>query len=135
MNEFEQLLRENHIKVTPQRLSIVEELYGHIHMSVEELFAEIKKKFPAVSLATIYKNINAMMDKGFISEVQIPNQKSKYELVKSSHSHVVCQKCGKVEDITLDLDHIAHKAANLTHYQIKEEALVLSGICPACKAS
>ena len=134
MNEFEQLLRENHIKVTPQRLSIVEELYGHIHMSIEELFAKIKKKFPAVSLATIYKNINAMMDKGFISEVQIPNQKSKYELVKPSHSHVVCQKCGKVEDISLDLDSIAHKAANLTHYQINEEALVLSGICPACKA-
>lgn len=133
MNEFEQLLRENHIKVTPQRLSIVEELYGHIHMSIEELFAEIKKKFPAVSLATIYKNINAMMDKGFISEVQIPNQKSKYELVKPSHSHVVCQKCGKVEDISLDLDSIAHKAANLTHYQINEEALVFSGICPACK--
>ena len=134
MNEFEQLLRENHIKVTPQRLSIVEELYGHIHMSIEELFSEIKKKFPAVSLATIYKNINTMMDKGFISEVQIPNQKSKYELVKPSHSHVVCQKCGKVEDISLDLDSIAHKVANMTHYQINEEALVFSGICPACKA-
>ena len=134
MNEFEQLLREKHIKVTPQRLSIVEELYGHIHMSIEELFSEIKKKFPAVSLATIYKNINTMMDKGFISEVQIPNQKSKYELVKPSHSHVVCQKCGKVEDISLDLDSIAHKVANMTHYQINEEALVFSGICPACKA-
>lgn len=75
-----------------------------------------------------------MIEKGFILEVQIPNQKSKYELVKPSHSHVVCQTCGKVEDITLDLDTIAHKAANLTHYQIKEEALVLSGLCPACKA-
>jgi Fur family peroxide stress response transcriptional regulator len=135
MNKFEQLLRENHIKVTPQRLSIVEELYGHIHMSVEELYEGIKKKFPSVSLATIYKNINAMMEKGFISEVQIPGQKSKYELVKPSHSHVVCQKCGKVEDIALDLEGIAHKAADLTHYQIKEEALVLSGICPICRAS
>lgn len=135
MNDYERLLRENHIKVTPQRLSIVEELYGHVHMSIEELYKEIKKKFPTVSLATVYKNINAMMEKGFISEVQIPNQKSKYELVKPSHSHVVCQKCGKIEDIRLNLDDIAHEAANLTHYSIKEEALVLSGLCPQCSAS
>jgi len=135
MNKYEQLLRENHIKVTPQRLSIVEELYGHIHMSIEELYDAIKKKFPSVSLATVYKNINAMMERGFVTEVQLPHQKSKYELAKPSHSHVVCHQCGKVEDISLDLDPLVHKATNLTHYKIDEEALVLSGLCPECRTA
>ncbi|MEA3418394.1 MAG: transcriptional repressor [Campylobacterota bacterium] len=134
MNNYESLLRENNIKVTPQRLSIVEELYGHIHMSIEELYKEIKKKFPTVSLATVYKNINAMMEKDFILEVKIPSQKSKYELAKTSHSHVVCRKCGKIEDIRLNLGDITQEASNLTHYQIDEDALVLSGLCPKCKA-
>lgn len=135
MKNSESLLRENGIKVTPQRLSIVDELNGRVHMSVDELYEAIKKKFPSISLATVYKNINAMLEKSFILEVKIPNQKSKYELSKESHSHVLCEECGKVEDITLDLHTIAQKAANLTDYMINDDALVLSGICPSCKAS
>ncbi len=135
MKNCELLLRENGIKVTPQRLSIVEELYGQVHMSVDELYEAIKKKFPSISLATVYKNINAMLEKSFILEVKIPNQKSKYELAKASHSHVMCESCGKVEDITLDLHGITEMAANLTDYKINDDALVLSGICPSCKAS
>ncbi len=134
MKNCEVLLREHSIKVTPQRLSIVEELYGQVHMSVDELYEAIKKKFPSISLATVYKNINAMLEKSFILEVKIPNQKSKYELAKESHSHVMCERCGKVEDITLDLHGIAEIAANLTHYKINDDALVFSGICPSCKA-
>jgi Fur family peroxide stress response transcriptional regulator len=133
MKNSETLLRENGIKVTPQRLSIVDELYGQVHMSVDELYEAIKKKFPSISLATVYKNINAMLEKDFILEVKIPNQKSKYELAKESHSHIMCESCGKVEDVLLNLDAIAQKAANLTHYQINNDALVLSGICPSCK--
>jgi Fur family peroxide stress response transcriptional regulator len=133
MKSSETLLRENGIKVTPQRLSIVDELYGQVHMSVDELYEAIKKKFPSISLATVYKNINAMLEKDFILEVKIPNQKSKYELAKASHSHIMCESCGKVEDVSLNLEGIAQKAANLTHYQINNDALVLSGICPSCK--
>ena len=135
MKSCETLLRDNSIKVTPQRLSIVEELSGRVHMSVDELYEAIKMKFPSISLATVYKNINAMLEKDFILEVKIPNQKSKYELAKESHSHVMCEECGKVEDIILDLEGIAEKAANLTEYKINDDALILSGICPMCKAS
>ena len=135
MQKYENLLRESKIKVTPQRLAIVEELDGHVHMSIEELYEAIKKKFPSISLATVYKNINAMMEQGFIQEVKVPGQKSKYELTKAPHSHVVCESCGKVEDIDLDLEKVTHRAANMSHYEIKEKALVLTGICPACKAS
>jgi len=135
MKNSEALLRDNGIKVTPQRLSIVDELYGQVHMSVDELYAAIKKKFPSISLATVYKNINAMLEKKFILEVKIPNQKSKYELTKESHSHVMCESCGKVEDICLDLHSVAQKAANITDYKINDDALILTGICPNCKAS
>ena len=135
MKKYENLLRAYKIKVTPQRLCIVDEMNGHIHMSIEELYDAIRKKFPSISLATVYKNINAMMEQDFILEVKVPGQKSKYELAKQPHSHVVCQKCGKVEDITLDLTHVTQKAANLTRYQIKQNSLILSGICPSCAAS
>ena len=133
MERYENLLRNSNIKVTPQRLAIVEELNGHVHMSIEELYKAIKKKFPSISLATVYKNINAMMDQGFIQEVKVPGQKSKYELTKAPHSHIVCENCGKVEDIALDLEKVTRNAANITRYEIRDKALILSGLCPACK--
>ena len=132
MKNSESLLRENGIKVTPQRLSIVEELYGQVHLSVDELYDAIKKKFPSISLATVYKNINAMMEKNFIQEVKIPNQKSRYELTKEPHSHVVCQDCGKVEDLELDLNSITNEAIKRTNYKISSDALIFSGVCPDC---
>ncbi len=135
MEKYENLLRNSNIKVTPQRLAIVEELDGHVHMSIEELYEAIKKKFPSISLATVYKNINAMMDQGFMQEVKVPGQKSKYELTKAPHSHVVCENCGKVEDIALDLEKVTQDAANMTRYEVRGKALILSGICPACKTA
>lgn len=135
MQNYEKRLRDATIKVTPQRMAIVELLDGHVHMSVEELYGTIKERFPSISLATVYKNINVMLEKGFLFEVKVPGQKSKYELTKYPHSHVVCQSCGKVEDVVLDLKHISHEAANKSRYEIRGNALILSGLCPECKAS
>ncbi len=133
MQKSENLLREYGIKVTPQRLSIVDELYGRVHMSIDDLYSAIKKKFPSISLATVYKNINAMMERNFIQEVKIPNQKSRFELAKEPHSHVVCQNCGKVEDLHLDLNAITKEAIDKTNYKISEDALIFSGLCPKCQ--
>ncbi|RUM66132.1 MAG: transcriptional repressor [Sulfurospirillum sp.] len=132
MESSERLLREHGIKVTPQRLSIVSELSGRVHMSIDDLYQSIKKSFPSISLATVYKNINAMMDMNFIQEVKIPNQKSRFELNKEPHSHLFCQKCGKVEDIELELNTITTQAAQKSGYKIDEQSLIFSGICPKC---
>ncbi len=132
MQSAETLLREHNIKVTPQRMGIVEELKGEVHLSVDELYERMKSKFPSISLATVYKNINAMLEKNFLLEVKIPNIKSKYELAKEPHAHLQCVKCGKVEDIKLNLDSVIKESSQKSGYKIYEESLVLSGVCPEC---
>jgi Fur family peroxide stress response transcriptional regulator len=133
MKSYESLLREHGIKVTPQRMGIVEELMGEIHLSVDELYERIKKRFPSISLATVYKNLNTMVESGFLSEVKIPHQKSKYELTKKPHSHLLCESCGKVEDIELDLDKVIEESIKRSGYVVHQNSLVLSGVCPSCR--
>jgi len=133
MIKYENLLRGYSLKVTPQRVAIVEDLYKNGHMSIDELYKSVKERFSTISLATIYKNINSMIDVSFVKEIKIPNQKSKYELTKKSHSHIICQKCGKVEDITLNLDDLISKASKESNYTITENSVVLSGICGDCQ--
>ena len=89
------LLKDYDLKVTPQRVAIVEELYTNGHMNIDEIYKKLIQRFPSVSLATIYKNINSMVERVFLSEVKIPNEKSVYELIKTEHAHLVCK--GSVE--------------------------------------
>jgi Fur family peroxide stress response transcriptional regulator len=133
MNNFTDILRAHHLKATPQRLEIANTLYRHGHVNIEDLYETMLKKFNSISLATIYKNINIMVDNAFIQEVKIPHQKSVYELTKETHSHLVCERCGIVEDITLDLSSINALAAHATNFQINKADLVFSGLCKKCQ--
>jgi Fur family peroxide stress response transcriptional regulator len=131
--DYVALLKDNNLKVTPQRLEIVQELYRQRHMSIDEIYKSLQNKFPSISLATIYKNINAMIDIFFITEIKIPYKKSVYELTKARHSHVVCNKCNTILDIDVDIDSIFNQAKILSDYSLEECSIVLNGLCPKCK--
>jgi len=127
------LLKEYDLKVTPQRVAIVEELYSKGHMNIDELYKSLLKKFPSISLATIYKNVNAMLEKVFLNEVKIPEAKSVYELVKEKHSHMVCKSCGMIEDITIDTSLLQSSFNKKTDFKIENTEVIFSGICSSCQ--
>ena len=126
------LLQEYQLKVTPQRLEIVSILESRGHITIDNLYTELQKKFPTLSLATIYKNLNKMCENLFVSEVKIPHQKSVYELTKEQHSHIICSECQAIMDLELDVDSLVQEAHRKTDYSIKSSSLVFEGICPKC---
>ena len=132
MNNYTNLLKEYDLKVTPQRVAIVEELFKNGHMNIDDLYKKLLSKFPSVSLATIYKNINAMVEKVFLSEVKIPNSKSVYELVKTEHAHLACSSCGYIEDIILDASALLEEVPKLSSFKVNSTNIVLSGLCSKC---
>ena len=127
------LLKEYNLKVTPQRVAIVEELYKNGHMNVDDLYRNLLKKFPSISLATIYKNINAMVEKIFLNEVKIPEAKSVYELIKEEHSHLVCSSCGKIEDIMIDTSLLQTALSTESNFKVESTEVVFSGVCQTCQ--
>ena len=133
MNNYTDILRQYNLKATPQRLAITDELYTKGHVNIESLYELLVKKFNSISLATIYKNINIMLENSFIQEVKIPHAKSVYELTKESHSHLVCSKCLEVSDITLDLNTTIDKINKISDFKVDSTNLVISGICKNCQ--
>jgi Fur family peroxide stress response transcriptional regulator len=133
MNNYTNILREHNLKATPQRLAIAEALYDYGHLSIESLYQIMTKKFSSISQATIYKNINLMIENAFIQEVKIPHAKSVYELTKSTHSHLVCDKCGAVIDTVLNLDEVIKSASKINDFKIDRADLVFSGLCKKCQ--
>jgi len=125
-------LQKYNLKATPQRVEIVNILYKNGHLSIDDLYKSLLKKFPSLSLATVYKNIKIMCDKLFLQEVKIPHKKNVYEVSKAEHSHLVCSKCSSIIDIQLDISKILEQAKSISNYKLDESSIVLSGICPKC---
>lgn len=127
------LLKKHHLKVTPQRQKIVSVLNQCGHLNIEELYTGIKKDFPSVSLATIYKNITQMVDSDLVQEVKIPEKKSVYELSKAPHAHLVCSNCGEIVDMDVDEAMVHRCFPDTGKFQVEKTHLFLEGICPKCQ--
>ncbi len=127
------LLQHHQLKVTPQRIAIITlmEYFGHIN--IDELFKEIREQFSSISLATLYKNIHTMLNVNLIREVKIPGQKTKYEIEKIAHAHVLCKTCGELKDIPFDSKKLMEDTVKNSDYRTDEVSIVISGICPNCK--
>ncbi|PAF52318.1 Fur family transcriptional regulator [Helicobacter sp. 13S00477-4] len=129
---FETSLKEKNLKVTPQRIAILREIEQNGHIGVDDIYSNIKKDYPSISLATVYKNITALYEANILREVKAPAQKQRYELSSDHHIHVACEKCGKLEDIRVDVSSISNECAKITGYTLYDTSAIFIGICPEC---
>ena len=135
MRDYALLLKESGLKATFQRMNILERIDMHGHMSIDAIYDEVIKMHPSLSLATIYKNIILMVEKGVLVEVPISGKKSKYELCKEDHIHLVCTECGEVEDMPKDTetDDLFASITQKENFTLSKQQINLYGICSHCK--
>lgn len=129
-----QLLNEHSLKATFQRTQILDVIEKHGHIAIEAIYNEVSKVHSSLSLSTIYKNIIMMVAKGVLQEVPISGEKSKYEIKKDDHIHLVCKKCNKIEDHHFDKATISNtlRIANDSSFILEHRQLNLYGICASC---
>ena len=135
MRDYALLLKESGLKATFQRMNILERIEEHGHMSIDAIYDEVIKTHPSLSLATIYKNIILMVEKGVLVEVPISGNKSKYELCKEDHIHLVCTECGEVEDKPKDsvADDLFASLTQKENFTLSKQQINLYGVCSHCK--
>ncbi len=93
------ILRKNGYKATPQRLAIFELiLSSKEHPTAEEIHNEVSKKFPSMSLSTVYQVLHLLQDLGQIMELKFRGQSSRFETNTTPHLNLICPGCGKIED-------------------------------------
>ena len=134
MKNYTQLLKENSLKSTFQRINILDIIDKQGHSSVDEIYEKIIKLHPSISLATIYKNILLMVEKSVVVEVPIAGKKSKYELAKEDHIHLVCTECGLVEDkpCLANSSELLNKLSTNDNFKLKRREVNLYGVCKKC---
>jgi Fe2+ or Zn2+ uptake regulation protein len=72
------------------------------HLTVDEIFEQIQKKFPDAGRSSIYRNVEKMTKDNLLTKINGVGNKALFEKTKHDHAHFVCQNSGKVYDIELD---------------------------------
>ena len=136
MTNYAQLLQEHELKATFQRTQILEVIEKYGHIAIEKIYEEVSRIHTSLSLATIYKNILLMVERGVLTEVPIIGKKSKYEITKAQHIHLICTECGEVMDRVLD-DETAkdtQKVAQASGFSLEHRQVNLYGVCEGCRS-
>ncbi|UOF90579.1 transcriptional repressor [Fodinisporobacter ferrooxydans] len=127
------LLKEYGLRITPQRISILSHMNQYkMHLTAEQIYHAIKDEFPSLSVATVYNTLKAFIDAGFVKELRVGDHASKFDLNLIPHHHLVCEKCGHIEDfhfIDLPID----KIANMHNFHVRHYHLEINGLCANCQ--
>ncbi|OFU70803.1 transcriptional repressor [Streptococcus sp. HMSC10A01] len=129
-------LREKGVRITETRKAVIDFIIqSHDHPSADMIYQALLPAFPNMSLATVYNNLKVLIDEGFVSELKVRNETTTYyDFMGHQHLNVICEKCGRIADMDLDLPDVQQEAADQTGYQITKSQMVVYGICPDCVA-
>lgn len=124
------------IKLTIARKGIIEVLFkAGQPLSAEEILVKLKKVKNNPDQATVYRQVSFLRNAKIISELDFGDGKKRYEYdFKKHHHHLVCLKCGKIEDFTphLDLEKEEVQIGKSKCFKVSYHSLEFFGTCKDC---
>lgn len=97
--EISNILVDKGLKVTPQRIAILEAIVTlNNHPSVEGIIEYIRKNHPNISTATVYKVLDVLVASGLIRKVKTDRDIMRYDAVTEKHHHIYCSGSDRIED-------------------------------------
>ena len=129
------LLRRAGLRVTPQRVAVLETLATGRHLATcQSVWRRAERRAGALGLVTAYRILERMRKTGLVEQVDIRGI-AHFGLADRHHDHTICQRCGAIEatDGCL-LDSVAGKRLRGTGFLVQAHRLDLLGVCRACQA-
>ncbi len=128
------MTRETHQrKRSRQRDKVLETVRStESHPGADWVFHEVRKEIPNISLATVYRNLNLLVQSGEISEVLCDGQ-LRFDANKKEHFHFICRSCKRIYDI--EETRVAQPDFRLPRgYVVENVRMDFYGLCPDCRS-
>ena len=139
---FKALLKSRGLKVTNQRLLILEVLAAcpDRHLTAEEIYEIVKADCPEIGLATVYRTIQLLLELHLVDRINLDDGFVRYEIgsateseSKHRHHHLICNKCGKVLSFQDDLlEELEGKIMKTMGFWVVDHEVKLYGYCKEC---
>jgi Fur family peroxide stress response transcriptional regulator len=129
-------LRTQGLKVTPQRLAIFRAVHAAAgtHPTAEAVYAAVSIDMPMVSLKTVYQTLNDLAAMGELVHLDLGQGAARFDVNLGEHQHIVCDGCGTVWDIEVDLTELRLPTGMAGGFRVSSTDVVFRGECERCGA-
>jgi Fur family ferric uptake transcriptional regulator len=106
------------------------------HHTACELYDAVKCKLPSISLATVYRNLEILCERGMVKKVVAGGRQKRFDINPGAHYHAHCISCGAIMDIPVDpqiISRLANKPEELKNFKVIEARIEFFGKCGACR--
>ncbi len=133
----QQLLRENGVHVTAQRLALMRVVAEKPHATADELGDEVRSVLGAISRQAVYDSLGVLAEKNLIRRIQPAGSAARYETrVGDNHHHLICRSCRTMFDIDCATGEVPCLTADDDHgFEIDEAEVIYWGRCPPCRTA
>ncbi len=131
------LLRQNGIPITAQRLAVLRAVTNRPHGTADAIAEEVRSRIGAISRQAVYDALGMLAKKGLIRRIQPSGSPALYEdRVGDNHHHAICRICGKTTDVDCAVgDAPCLTAVNHSGFEIDEAEVIYWGTCSDCRSA
>lgn len=143
MKAFRERCKDLGLSLTYQRLSIYKALLQvPDHPSPDAIYQVVRKTYPSISLATVYKTLDRFEKSGLVSKVNPLHETARYDPKVEHHHHLVCTECKHVEDLDpqeltrplpLDPRSLGLPEGRCRDFDVVDYTITFKGVCQACR--
>ena len=103
------------------------------HPTADQVYAEIKREFPNISLGTVYRNLSLLVELGEIAKISTGNSPDRFDCNTKPHSHFICTHCHCIQDVeNNEFDCMVKKVAANIDGRITDQTTTFYGLCNDC---
>ncbi len=131
-----QSLRTMGYRITPQREMIVEAIaHANGHVTAEEIYAQVKERTRFINLATVYRTLELLVEKGLCSRADLWDGRVVYAtMLHGPHIHLVCRQCGDVFLVEHNLiEKLGEQLSSKYNFKADLGHLSIIGVCAGCR--
>jgi Fur family peroxide stress response transcriptional regulator len=127
-------MKEEGLRLTPQRIQIVELLFELSHPTADRIYSMMTEKFPYVSQATVYNTLKKLKEIGIVKELTNGDKSSNFEVSETEHWHFTCKLCGDIHDLEPnETDALMAVGTHNGLFQVDSCQVEFYGVCGKCR--
>lgn len=125
-------LKDSNLKVTPQRVAVLEALNNlKNHPTADKIKEYVIKNHPNIAVGTIYKTLETFVEKGLVKKVKTEKDVMRYDAILDHHHHLYCEDTERIEDFfddqLNDMIEEYFKKKKIPNFKVKDIKLQIIG--------
>ncbi|HXS15159.1 MAG TPA: Fur family transcriptional regulator [Candidatus Saccharimonadales bacterium] len=132
--DFSKLLAKHDLKITQARVSLLKLIEKENKPLDAQFLIDMLQKTSQVDKVTIFRILNVLSEHGILKRLEFGEGKARYELNTEDHHHLICQNCGKIEDISdCNISALEKEIKQKKHFLVRLHTLEFFGLCKDCQ--